>query len=110
APLRSQVPWPHSSPRPIDLVENGAVTEEARLRLLPSAEIVQRHKLQIGKAFPVLRIGRVEVGWAIEVLGCQPLADVGVEELEIGLREYPRTLLIDIAIDQRHRRLGLDGN
>ena len=76
----------------------------------PAAEqrIVDRDELDLGEALEVRRIGRSRVGRTVEVLGDDLLALVAVEVLEIGLGDLARALLVDVLVDQRDRRLGLD--
>ncbi len=64
--------------------------------------------LMSGKRLRSSAIGELRLRRAVVVLGDDLLADRAVEIIEIGLRGLQRALLLGVAFDQRHRRLGLD--
>src|SRR6266567_2210136 len=94
-----------SAPRPIDLVEQGAVGEMRPLYLGPAAELVNLHEFEVGKSifvvFAHLRQSRTEIEASRELLRLRR-----IQKGEIRFRRFPGAMLVDDLIDYGDRRLG----
>jgi hypothetical protein len=95
---------PPLNSRGINLIENPTVIEMGRLRLLPSAKhVLNREQLDIRESWAVLR--RRGQPRAEKMLGRNALPLICIKIFQILQRHFPRTVAIDVLIDQRYRRL-----
>ena len=92
----------------VDLVEDAAVAEVLGLHLRPAAEVGDRDQVELREAGDVRRVGGAGVPGAVEVLERDRLALGAVEVVEVGLGRRALLVGLDVALDQRHGRLGQD--
>ena len=79
------------------------------LGLLPTAKrLVDRNQLNLGEASEIVLGGGFGLERAEVVLGDDRLRLRRIEEVEISLGHLARAFRIDVAVDERHRRLRKD--
>ena len=94
--------------RLVDLVKYPAVAKELRLSFFPAAEVIDRGERQLGEAGDIGGIGCLRLDRTVEVLGGDLLALIGIEVVEISLRDLAGAFLVDIAVNDSDRRVGAD--
>src|SRR6478735_6683202 len=95
--------------RLVKLIEGPAIGEMILLCLGPATENgVDGDQLKLGETREVLSCRGLRIARPVEVLRDDGLCSRRIEEFEIGLGCGTRSLGIDIAVDDRHRRLCQD--